>query len=83
MDYIHSEIRKGKKGSAIWGLSKWKEIININWEREPSGKRRFKGECEETRVVHIKLMCLSGMKVGTFSGGLYKQKFHELEPGCS
>jgi hypothetical protein len=72
-------MRKGKKYSEIWGLNKWKEIININWERKGPGKRGFNREYEETRIVRIKLMCLSGMKVDTSSGELYQQKFHRLE----
>lgn len=64
-------MRKGKKYFEIWGLNKWKEIININWERKGFGKRGFNREYEEIRIVCIKLMCLLGMKVDIFSGELY------------
>lgn len=63
--------------SAVWGLSKWKEVININWETKGPQKRGLKEEYEETRFRHVKLMCLSGMNI--FSGELYKQKLHVLE----
>lgn len=53
----------GKNDSAIWGLSKWKEVININWKKEGPGKRAFKGEYEEIKFgykIGMSIRCEGG-----------------------